>query len=78
MVFVGVSNNDTVEAGKDYAEDFDVPYALAHAPEVWAQFDDPVRPTTIVFGPDGEIVAETVGPVTYDGLKADLTSALRG
>ena len=76
VVFVGVSNNDTVDAGKSYAEELDVPYDLAHAPEVWAQFDDPVRPTTIVFGPDGGIVAETNGPVTYDGLKADLEAVL--
>lgn len=76
MVFLGVSNNDTVEAGKGYAEDFDVPYALAHAPEVWARFDDPVRPTTIVFGADGGIVAETVGPVTYEDLKADIAPLL--
>ncbi len=75
-MFVGVSNNDTVSAGKSYAEDFDVPYALAHAPEVWAQFGDPFRPTTIVIGPDGKIASTTTGPVTYEELKADVAAVL--
>jgi peroxiredoxin len=75
-VFVGVSNNDTVAAGKRYAEELRVPYALAHAPEVWAQFGDPFRPTTIVIGPDGRIASTTTGPITYEGLKADVAAVL--
>ena len=75
-VFVGVSNNDPVEAGKGYVDDFDVPYAMAHAPEVWAQFGDPFRPTTIVIGPDGKIASTTTGPVTYSELKADVEAVL--
>lgn len=75
VVFVGVSNNDTVEAGEGYVEEFDVPYAMAHAPEVWALFDDPFRPTTIVIAPDGRVASETTGPVTYEELKADVAAA---
>ena len=76
VIFVGVSNNDTVEAGRDYARELGVPYALAHAPEVWSLFEDPFRPTTIVFGPDGEISSETTGPISYEELKKDVESVL--
>jgi hypothetical protein len=40
-VFVGVSNNDSVAAGRDYVAQFDVPYAMAHAPHVWEAYDVP-------------------------------------
>jgi hypothetical protein len=61
--FIGVSNNDTVADGKSYADEFDVPYPLAHGPEVWEAYDDPFRPTTIVIS-DGEIVESFIGEVT--------------
>ncbi len=72
ITFIGVSNNDTVEDGKAYQESFEVPYQLANAPEVWAQFDDPARPTTIVFDSKGSIFDEIVGPVTEASLRAIL------
>jgi thiol-disulfide isomerase/thioredoxin len=75
-VFFGVSNQDTVEDGKQYEADYGVPYALGHAPEVWELFNDPVRPTTIVIGADGAIATEITGPVTYEGLKKDIEAAL--
>jgi thiol-disulfide isomerase/thioredoxin len=76
VTFVGVSNQDTVEDGKQYQADFDVPYALAHGPEVWDAYGNPVRPTTIVIGPDGAVAARFDGPITYEGLKAELRVVL--
>ena len=76
MIFIGVSNNDTVEDGKGYVEDFAVPYRMAHAPEVWDAFDDPFRPTTIVIGSDQSIVARIDGPVTVESLKTAIEKAL--
>ena len=76
MVFIGVSNNDTVEDGKDYVEEFGVPYAMAHAPEVWDQFDDPYRPTTIVIDRSGRLASQIDGPITYETLKAEVEKVL--
>lgn len=74
MVFFGASNNDTVEAGMDYVEEFDVPYDLALAPEVWELFGNPYRPTTIVFDATGREAQRVDGPISYEGLKATLES----
>ncbi len=76
VVFIGVSNNDTVEGGEAYVDEFGVPYGMANAPEVWAAFDDPYRPTTIVMAPDLSIVEYIDGPVTVDGLRAAIEGAL--
>ncbi len=70
VVFIGVSNNDTVDAGKGYVEEFDVPYAMAHAPEVWDLFDVPYQPVTIVIADDGTIAQRFTGPVTGDDVGA--------
>ena len=70
VVFIGVSNNDTVDAGKGYVEEFDVPYAMAHAPEVWELFDVPYQPVTIVIADDGTIAQRFIGPVTGDDVGA--------
>jgi hypothetical protein len=72
VVFVGVSNNDTVHDGKGYVEEFEVPYAMAHAPEVWELYDVPYQPVTVVLDSDGRIASRVEGPVTYDQLKAML------
>ncbi len=69
VVFFGVSNNDTVEDGRAYAEDYDVPYDLAHSPEVWDRYEVPYQPVTIVIGRDGGIASRIDGPVTYEQLK---------
>jgi hypothetical protein len=71
VAFIGVSNNDTVADGKAYARDFDVPYPLAHGPEVWAAYDDPFRPTTVVIS-DGEVVDRFIGEVTGEEIEAVL------
>ena len=70
VVFVGVSNNDTVEDGKGYVETYDVPYAMAHAPEVWDLYDVPYQPVTIVIAGDGTIAERFIGPVTGDDVGA--------
>jgi hypothetical protein len=69
VVFIGVSNNDSVAAGKDYVSEFDVPYAMAHAPHVWEAYDVPYQPVTVVIDARGSIVGRIDGPVTYEDLK---------
>ena len=69
MIFVGVSNRDTVAAGKAYAKRFEVPYPLAHSPETWELFDVPYQPVTVVLDKDHEIVERFQGPVGYEELK---------
>ncbi len=69
VAFVGVSNNDTVPDGKAYVEEFDVPYPMAHAPEVWDAFDVPYQPVTIVLDARGRIATRIEGPVGYEQLK---------
>jgi hypothetical protein len=69
IIFFGVSNNDTVEDGRAYAEEYDVPYELAHAPEVWDAYGVPYQPVTVIIGADGGIATRVEGPVTYEGLK---------
>ena len=72
-VFFGASMNDTVENGEAYRDEYEVPYALALAPQVWEIFGQPFRPTTIVVGPGGEIAARFDGPVDPEGLREALT-----
>ena len=70
VVFVGVSNNDTVDDGKAFVEEFDVPYPMAHAPEVWDLYDVPYQPVTIVIAPNGGIAHRFDGPVTGPDVEA--------
>ncbi len=76
--FIGVSNNDTVEDGQRYASEYDVPYGLAHAPEVWDLYDVPYQPVTIVIGADGAPIdgGRFDGPVTEESLGAVIEKAL--
>ena len=69
VTFFGVSNNDTIEDGMAYADEFGVPYELAHGPEVWDAYDVPYQPVTVVIGEDGAIVTRVEGEITYEGLK---------
>jgi hypothetical protein len=71
-VFFGASNNDTVDDGKAYREEFGVPYELALAPEVWDIFEQPFRPTTIVIGADGTVVHRVDGPIVLGSLREAL------
>jgi peroxiredoxin len=76
VTFIGVSNNDTVADGKAYVTEFGVPYAMAHAPEVWALYDDPLRPTTVVIDGEGNLVHETNGPIDPEVLNDAIEEAL--
>lgn len=76
VTFVGVSNRDTVEDGKGFVRDYNVPYAMAHAPEVWEAYGVPYQPVTIVIDADGGITHRTDGPVTYEGLKKAVEEVL--
>ena len=76
MVFVGVSNNDTVPDGKDYVENFGVPYAMAHAPEVWDLYDVPYQPVTIVLNSHGKEVQRFDGPIEKEQLQVAIERAL--
>lgn len=75
-MFAGVSNNDTVQDGERYVRNFQVPYAMAHAPEVWEAYGVPYQPVTIIIDADGAIVHRTEGPVTYEGLKEAIEESL--
>ena len=68
VAFIGVSNNDSVPDGEAYASELEVPYPLAHAPEVWELYEVPYQPVTIVIGSDGAVASRTEGPITRDGL----------
>ena len=76
VAFVGVSNNDTVDDGKDYVERFEVPYPMAHSPDTWDAFDVPYQPVTIVLDAEGGIADRIDGPVTYQSLKALIEAVL--
>ncbi len=76
VVFVGVSNNDTVRDGRRYVKRFNVPYAMAHAPDVWDLYEVPYQPVTIVLDEQGVVVARYEGPVTYEGLKQEIQSVV--
>jgi len=52
-----------------YVEEFGVPYAMGNAPEVWAAFDDPPRPSTIVIDADGNIATIVTGPISHEGMR---------
>ena len=69
MTFFGVSNNDTVEDGINYANEFGVPYELAHGPEVWEAYGVPYQPVTVVIAEDGTIATRIDGEISYEGLK---------
>ena len=69
VIFFGVSNNDTVEDGLAYADEFGVPYNLANAPEVWDAYGVPYQPVTIVIGADGGIANRIDGEITVESLR---------
>ena len=74
--FIGVSNNDTVEDGEGYAADYDVPYPLAHAPDVWDLYEVPYQPVTIVVSSNGSIAGRFDGPVTGEEVKEVIETLL--
>lgn len=76
MTFIGVSNNDTVEDGKEYVEIFGVQYAMAHAPEVWDLYGVPYQPVTIVLDEKGAEVQRFDGPIELEQLGDAIEEAL--
>lgn len=64
MAFIGLSNNDSAEDGEAFADEYQVPYPLAHAPEVWDLFEVPYQPVTIVVSANGSMVSRFDGPIT--------------
>ena len=76
VAFVGVSNNDTVFEGKRYVRIYEVPYAMAHAPEVWELYDVPYQPVTIVIDGEGHQIQRFDGPIEKGPLQEAIERAL--
>jgi peroxiredoxin len=73
--FVGVSNHDTVAAGRAYARRFDVPYPLANdaSGRTWARWRVPYQPVTVLVDKQGRIAERYDGGTTGGTLHAALT-----
>ena len=73
--FVGVSNHDTVAAGRAYARRFDVPYPMANdaSGKTWARWRVPYQPVTVVVDKQGRIAERFDGGTTGGTLRAALT-----
>jgi peroxiredoxin len=76
VVFVGVSNHDTIADGKAYVRDLDVPYAMAHAPEVWERYGVPYQPVTVVIDGQGRIATQFDGEVHAEELEDEIEAVL--
>jgi peroxiredoxin len=72
--FVGVSNHDTVAAGRAYARRFDVPYPLANdaSGKTWARWRVPYQPVTVLVDKQGRIAERYDGGTTGGTLRAAL------
>jgi peroxiredoxin len=77
--FVGVSNHDTVAAGRAYARRFGVPYPLANdaSGRTWARWRVPYQPVTVVVDRQGRIAERFDGGTTGGTLRAALTYLAR-
>jgi len=74
--FIGVSNNHSGADGEAYASELEVPYPLAHAPEVWELYEVAYQPVTVVIGADGAVASRIEGPITPDGLTEIISQEL--
>jgi peroxiredoxin len=72
--FVGVSNHDTVAAGRAYQRRFKVPYPLANDPSgrTWARWRVPYQPVTVLVDKQGRIAERFDGGTTGGTLRAAL------
>jgi peroxiredoxin len=63
--FVGVSFRDTVEAGRAFQREFDVPYPLANdaSGRTWGAWRVPYQPVTVVVDQQGRIARRFDGEV---------------
>jgi peroxiredoxin len=77
--FVGVSNHDTVAAGRAYARRFDVPYPLANdaSGKTWARWRVPYQPVIVLVDKQGRIAERYDGGTTGGTLRAALTYLTR-
>jgi peroxiredoxin len=77
--FVGVSNHDTVAAGRAYARRFDVPYPLANdaSGKTWARWRVPYQPVTVLVDKQSRIAERFDGGTTGGTLRAALTYLAR-
>jgi cytochrome c biogenesis protein CcmG, thiol:disulfide interchange protein DsbE len=73
--FVGVSNHDTVAAGRVYARRFAVPYPLANdaSGKTWARWRVPYQPVVVLVDNQGRIAERFDGGTTGGTLRAALT-----
>jgi peroxiredoxin len=77
--FVGVSNHDTVAAGRAYARRFDVSYPLANdaSGRTWARWRVPYQPVIVLVDKQGRIAERFDGGTTGGTLRAALTYLAR-
>ncbi|HKO83463.1 MAG TPA: TlpA disulfide reductase family protein [Actinomycetota bacterium] len=77
--FVGVSNHDTVAAGRVYARRFGVPYPLANdaSGKTWARWRVPYQPVVVLVDSQGRIAERFDGGTTGGTLRAALTYLTR-
>jgi peroxiredoxin len=73
--FVGVSNHDTVAAGRAYARRFAVPYPMANDPsgKTWARWKVPYQPVIVLVDKQGRIAERFDGGTTGGTLRAALS-----
>jgi cytochrome c biogenesis protein CcmG, thiol:disulfide interchange protein DsbE len=79
VVFLGVSFEDQEGAARSYARQMGVGWPLLTDPGSATAIDYGVTgvPETFVIGPDGRIVAKTIGPVAYTPLSHAIARAAR-
>ena len=77
--FVGVSNHDTVAAGRTYARRFQVSYPLANdaSGKTWARWRVPYQPVVVLVDKQGRIAERFDGGTTGGTLRAALTYLTR-
>jgi peroxiredoxin len=73
--FVGVSNHDTVAAGRAYARRFDVRYPMANdaSGKTWARWRVAYQPVTVLVDKQGRIAERFDGGTTGGTLRAALS-----
>ena len=80
VTFLGVSFEDSASAGQSYARQMGVGWPLLADPGSATAIDYGVTgvPETFVIGPDGRVVAKTIGPVAYAALSREIARAVAG
>ena len=77
MAFIGISDDrDTIEDGKGYADEFEVPYPLALEQDVWDAYGVPYQPVTVLLNAQGVEVHRVSGPISYEAFKAQIEGVL--